>query len=85
VISITVKLFASLRERLAHQDFIWEMGSDKTISEATVSLSESKGSHWLDILNEKKIIVAVNQNIVDRSYLLQDGDELAFFPPVTGG
>jgi len=29
--------------------------------------------------------VAVNQTLVDFSHQIQDGDEVAFFPPVTGG
>ena len=85
MISITVKLFASLRERLSHQDFIWEMEAPRTVSDVTIPLSQDEGCHWLDILNESNVIVAVNQTIVDRLYELQDGDELAFFPPVTGG
>jgi len=31
------------------------------------------------------ILVAVNQTVVNRSYTLSDGDEVAFFPPMTGG
>jgi len=31
------------------------------------------------------VLVAVNQTLVDFSHQIQDGDEVAFFPPVTGG
>jgi sulfur-carrier protein len=31
------------------------------------------------------MIRAVNQVVVDGNRALQDGDEIAFFPPVTGG
>lgn len=85
MIRIDIKLFASIRERLDQQDFIWEMNSPTSVSDITALLSQEKGPHWLEILNESNVIVAVNQTIVDRSYELQDGDELAFFPPVTGG
>jgi len=30
-------------------------------------------------------MVAVNHEYVDMNYLLKDHDEIAFFPPVTGG
>jgi molybdopterin converting factor small subunit len=31
------------------------------------------------------MIRAINQTVVDGNSPLQDGDEVAFFPPVTGG
>ena len=32
-----------------------------------------------------KVMTAVNHEYVDENYLLRDKDEVAFFPPVTGG
>ena len=37
------------------------------------------------IESESKILVAVNQIVVDRNYVLSKNDEVAFFPPMTGG
>jgi len=31
------------------------------------------------------MLVAVNQTVVDKSYRLSENDEVAFFPPMTGG
>ena len=36
-------------------------------------------------LDQPQVLIAVNQTIVDWNYLLEDGVELAFLPPVTGG
>ncbi|GAA0514865.1 molybdopterin synthase sulfur carrier subunit [Tatumella terrea] len=36
-------------------------------------------------LEKEKLLVAVNQTLVPFSHPLNDGDEVAFFPPVTGG
>jgi molybdopterin synthase sulfur carrier subunit len=36
-------------------------------------------------LSEPQVLVAVNKQIVDWQQALQDGDEVAFLPPVTGG
>lgn len=36
-------------------------------------------------LERGKLLAAVNQTLVPFSHPLQDGDEVAFFPPVTGG
>jgi len=44
-----------------------------------------KGAHWRDVLSQENIIRAVNHCVVDSSCVLTDGDEVAFYPPVTGG
>lgn len=36
-------------------------------------------------LDQPQVLIAVNQTIVDWNHLLEDGVELAFLPPVTGG
>lgn len=41
--------------------------------------------HWRPYLSNHSILVAVNQTIGDDETPLSDGDEVAFFPPVTGG
>jgi molybdopterin synthase sulfur carrier subunit len=48
-------------------------------------LCEARGGHWSDVLGEDNLIRAVNQVVVEGNCALQDGDEVAFFPPVTGG
>lgn len=44
-----------------------------------------RGDRWALALEPGKLLVAVNQTLVDISHPLQAGDEVAFFPPVTGG
>jgi molybdopterin synthase sulfur carrier subunit len=43
------------------------------------------GGQWREVLGQDNMIRAVNQTVVDGNSALQDGDEVAFFPPVTGG
>ena len=43
------------------------------------------GQRWQDVLNRPNMIRAVNQEVVSADVALKDGDEVAFFPPVTGG
>jgi len=40
---------------------------------------------WGDILSEDNIICAINHTVVNGNAPLSDNDEIAFFPPVTGG
>ncbi|ENM5827373.1 molybdopterin synthase sulfur carrier subunit [Vibrio metoecus] len=40
---------------------------------------------WDLALEPGKLLAAVNQSIVPLDTPLQEGDEVAFFPPVTGG
>jgi molybdopterin synthase sulfur carrier subunit len=40
---------------------------------------------WLEFLASDKLLFSVNQTLVKASHAIQDGDEVAFFPPVTGG
>jgi len=44
-----------------------------------------KGERWALALDSGKLLAAVNQTLVPMSHPLKAGDEVAFFPPVTGG
>ncbi|MHC2596363.1 molybdopterin synthase sulfur carrier subunit [Kluyvera sp. 1366] len=44
-----------------------------------------KGDRWALALESGKLLAAVNQTLVPMSHPLRAGDEVAFFPPVTGG
>lgn len=44
----------------------------------------SRGSAW-QALNSHTILCAVNQRIANKTTAISDDDEVAFFPPVTGG
>lgn len=44
-----------------------------------------RGERWSLALNKESLLVAVNQTLVPLTQPLTDGDEVAFFPPVTGG
>ena len=44
-----------------------------------------KDDRWALALDAGKLLAAVNQTLVPMSHPLKAGDEVAFFPPVTGG
>ena len=44
-----------------------------------------RGDKWSLALKEKTVLCAVNHTLVNYDYIIQEDDEIAFFPPVTGG
>ncbi len=61
------------------------------ISESFATVEElrqnlvTRGDKWELALEAGKLLVAVNQAIVPLDFAISEGDEVAFFPPVTGG
>ena len=49
------------------------------------SVLQQKGDVWNEYLAYGKALVAVNQQMTSDDTVLNDADEIAFFPPVTGG
>ena len=83
---LKVLFFARIREELgcASQDI--EFSNQITDTKSLVRfLSEQNGAQWAEVLGQDNLICAVNQTVVDGACNLTDGDEVAFFPPVTGG
>ena len=74
--SIQVKFFASLRESLGQSETTVERAS--TVSEVW-DLATQSATPPSDLL------VAVNLDYANMQSQVNDGDEVAFFPPVTGG
>ena len=82
---MTVLFFASYREKLGCDKLTLNDGEyPATLSALKDQLSE-KGEDWQAVLNDKKTLVAVNQTMTRKDVALNAGDEVAFFPPVTGG
>ena len=81
---IKVLYFAGLREQLG------TAGEDIDASPTTVaglrSMLMARGGAWQSALAQGKALrVAVNQEMAQPTTPVEAGDEIAFFPPVTGG
>jgi molybdopterin synthase sulfur carrier subunit len=83
---LELRFFASLREALGvSQESVNIPDGVKTIADLRAHLIE-RGNPWAEVLADGKVLrCALNQHMVDASTPLQDGAEVAFFPPVTGG
>lgn len=83
---IKLKYFARLSESLGSKAEEIEFGDGSQNVEAVVQLLIDRGEPWASEFDaEAKFLVAVNHEICDTDTALKEGDELAFFPPVTGG
>lgn len=79
---LKVLFFAQLREVLNTDSL--ELASQATVAELRAVLM-TKGEIWKEYLASDSCLVAVNQTMASDKSALKDGDEVAFFPPVTGG
>lgn len=76
--SIQIKFFASLREQLGHSEINLDATQAGTVAEAWQVASNGRPL-------PNNVLMAVNMEYVEPQHTVRDGDEVAFFPPVTGG
>lgn len=83
---LTIHYFASVREALGKANEQLEFPDDiVNVEDLMKYLGAANPAFQSLIESENKILVAVNQIVVDRNYVLSKNDEVAFFPPMTGG
>ncbi|CAD5271977.1 Molybdopterin synthase subunit MoaD [Alteromonas sp. 38] len=94
--NVTVKTFAQLREITQEGCFTLTLPDNATNMGDVISLLKSRSNNWaqalgasnsekVDMGSNSNVLMARNQQLCDTKTLIQAGDELAFFPPVTGG
>ena len=80
---IKVLFFAQLRESIGQEQC--ELNAGPTTVAEVKALLIAQNPSWQAALQNKRLLVAVNQNMANEQSSVQSGDEVAFFPPVTGG
>lgn len=80
--SVTIRLFATLRERAGASELVREFPEGVTVGQVWETLKDefpALRSH------RDSVGFAVNQEYVAGDHTAHDGDEIAFIPPVSGG
>lgn len=83
---IKILYFARLREALGKSSEEIEMPGGAGDLKALRALLRERGGAWADEMADgRQLRAAVNQDLAQGDVVIRDGDEIAFFPPVTGG
>jgi molybdopterin synthase sulfur carrier subunit len=87
MIRFNILFFASLRESFGFNHKQIEVSKNiRTLNELLEHMSLDKESPWPNLTKNKKCYrVAINQELSSWDDNISDGDEIAFFPPITGG
>jgi molybdopterin converting factor subunit 1 len=80
-VTVRVRFFASLRERLRTSEVLRELPGGATVGDLVAALHRE----FPAFAGSGRVSIAVNAEYVDPRHVLADGDEVALIPPVSGG
>ena len=83
--AIRVKFFSLIREAVEAEELTLDFNEDIATVEGLKCALGERGDAWGEALSHPNLIQAVNQRVVFQEEKIRDGDEVAFFPPMTGG
>ena len=83
---LTLLYFARLREAFGLSSEQVDLPDNVADIRSLIEWLRQRGGIWQEELAENSPVrAAVNQDMATPDTLVRDGDEVAFFPPVTGG
>jgi len=84
--TVKVLYFARLREALGKDEEELVLPASVTTVGELAAFLRQRGSAWSTELGSGRAVrVAVNQDMANPDTAIHGGEEIAFFPPVTGG
>lgn len=84
---VNILYFASVREAMGCSEEKIELPSGKVCVSELVDLLVAQNKRFREAQNAgvARLLVAVNQELATDATVVREGDEVAFFPPMTGG
>ena len=82
---IEVKYFALLREAAGRDAETVELEKEAPVLGDLLDSLEGRGGSLGKLVRERPVLCAINMNYAGREAVLAEGDEVAIFPPVSGG
>ncbi len=84
--NINILYFARIKESVNYSSENIDLPADIRTVTALKNYLALRGENWANLFNGKQVIrAAINHSLVDDLAAINAGDEVAFFPPVTGG
>lgn len=77
--NVKVRFFASMRDRMGRAE------DEVSVQDGSVTVSDVWAKVAPDQPMPDSTLIAINMEYTDAAALVKEGDEVAFFPPVTGG
>ncbi len=81
---VKVKFFAVLKGLVGKEEVTVDLGGETTLEQLIEKLKTDLPP-LKDIIQKGGILISVNQEVVEKDAIIQDGDEIAFLPPFAGG
>ncbi|MER2493808.1 molybdopterin converting factor subunit 1 [Catenovulum sediminis] len=81
---VKILFFAKLKEELDCASMQLDINDNLTVEQLKQRLVQQQ-PNWQSALLRAKTLCAINQTMASANSIVSDGDEVAFFPPVTGG
>lgn len=86
IVMVKVLFFAKLREDLGVSSLdVKQLNNIVTIADLVAFIVKEQGGDFAEHLASEQIVVSQNHEVVNRAAIIRSGDEIAFYPPVTGG
>ena len=82
--NVRLLFFAQVGEKLGCRQYRVSVDTTTMTVNDLIEYLISTDEKW-SVLNDSTFKIAVNQTIADRTQAINDAEEIAFFPPVTGG